>query len=302
MLPHPEGFLTACQFESIGLEGALGDELFVALHLIMKSCKDYMKHLKVYHQEQEFGLGDRSLWLLSELKMSKLDRYDVVPTPEEIRANLAKCVTANVGYAAHFIANLEVPNEKDVSGERDNRMFLNTIREMPERYKGKILAEKLCTFLNMPASSVGACNCFHNDPLLMKIAMRQFGIALLVIKDDPRTGDAWPYITPDYLDELGSWHFLPLTFGLLHLPASGNISILRKRYKTTAGFPEDEPCYAGFSLDMKTDIRTKTTNLMSGVFDLGYTGFSNFITGKKKGMQRIFQHPVTTATCHMQTW
>jgi hypothetical protein len=291
MLPHPEEFLTACQFEFIELDKALGDELFVALHLIMKSCKDYMTHLAVYHQEQEFALSDRSLWLLSELKMSKLDTYDVVPTPEEIRAILAKCVTANVGYAAHFLANLEVPNEKEVSGERDNRMFLKTIRELPERYKGKKLADKLRTFLNMPASSVGACNSFHNDPLLMKIAMRQFGIALLVIKDDPRTQEKWPYETPDYLDELGSRHFLPLTFGLLHLPEGGHISILRKRYRTTAGFPEGEPCYAGFSLDMKTDIRTQTTNLMTGLFDLGYTGFWKFIIGKKKGSAKNLRTP-----------
>jgi hypothetical protein len=45
----------------------------------------------------------------------------------------------------------------------------------------------------MPASAVGACHSFHNSELLMQVAMRQFGIAPLIVHDDDGISDKWPY-------------------------------------------------------------------------------------------------------------
>jgi hypothetical protein len=78
----------------------------------------------------------------------------------------------------------------------------------------------------MPASAVGACHSFHNNQMLMKVAMRQFGIGLLIVKDDNKEKEDWPYQTTNYLDELDSRLFLPLVFGMIYLPKNGNISIL----------------------------------------------------------------------------
>jgi hypothetical protein len=84
----------------------------------------------------------------------------------------------------------------------------------------------------MPASAVGACHSFHYNEFLMEVAMRQFGISLLVVCDDDGKSDKWWYKMINCLDRLGSKFFLPLTFGLIHIAADSNVSILRKQRPT----------------------------------------------------------------------
>jgi hypothetical protein len=88
------------------------------------------------------------------------------------------------------------------------------------------LAKALGAILKLPASAVGACHSFHNSELLMQVAMRQFGIALLIVHEDDTVRDRWPFQTKNYLDHCGSKVFLSITFGLLHLPRDGNLSFL----------------------------------------------------------------------------
>jgi hypothetical protein len=266
----------------------LGDELFLVLYLIMKGCTRYMEYLKSYHQEQEYSVGDRGLYSLSELKMCKLANYDMVPSPEEICEIVAKCVTANDSYARHFIYNLKVheKGDKHVPRERDNRGLLKkAIRALPLACKGnsKELARKLYDLLKMPASAVGACHSFHNNDMLMQVAMRQFGIGLLIVKDDDEEKDDWPYETTNYLDRLGSRVFLPLVFGMIHLPKDGNISIMRRRCHSKTSYPNEQMCFVGYALEMKTVIRTKNVNLLTGVFDLSFTAFMDYIHCPKYG-------------------
>ena len=211
----------------------MGDELFLALYLIMKGCNGhYMQYLKNYdHQEQEYSVGDRGLCHLRQLKICKLANYDMVPTPEKIREIVAQCITANDSYAHTFIYNLKVHEKGDkcIPKERDYRGLLKAIRALPCACKGhsQELARRLYELLKMPASAVGACHSFHNNDVLMKVAMRQFGIGLLIVKDDNVEKDDWPYETVNYLDELGSTRvFLPLVFGMIYFPKDGNVSIL----------------------------------------------------------------------------
>jgi hypothetical protein len=132
------------------------------------------------------------------------------------------------GFCQVFIENIVVREKRDVAGERDNRTVLKMVRKMKRNQGSENYAKSLCDILKMPASAVGACNCFHNSESLMGVAMRQFGIALLMVHDDAGVGDQWPYRTPDFLREFGSTVFLPITFGLIHVPESGHLSILRK--------------------------------------------------------------------------
>jgi hypothetical protein len=283
ILPTPEKFLTACEFDRISLDHALGDELFLlALHLIMNGCRNYMDRLKHYHDEQESGLLYRSLRHLSELKMCKLNDYTTVPSPEEIRAIVAECVTVNVTYSQHFIEKICVVKKKDVPSERDNIAVLKLIRNLPGLARGRHLAKALGDILKMPASAVGACHSFHNSELLMQVAMRQFGIALLIVHEDDTVSDRWPFQTTNYLDNCGSKVFLPITFGLLHVPRDGNLSILRKRCSRRVADYGNEANYQGYALEMKTDIRTKHVNLLTGLFDLSYTAFADYIVSPKK--------------------
>lgn len=294
ILPTPEKFLTACEFDQISLDRSLGDELFLALHLIMNGCRNYMDRLKHYHDEQESGLLYRSLRHLSELKMCKLKDYTTVPSPEEIRAIVAECVTVNVTYSQHFIEKVFVVKKKDIPSERDNIAVLQLIKNLPHLARGRHLAKALGDILKMPASAVGACHSFHNSELLMQVAMRQFGIALLIVHEDDTVSDRWPFQTTNYLDHCGSKVFLPITFGLLHVPRDGNLSILRKRCsRTVAGYGK-EANYQGYALEMKTDIRTKHVNLLTGLFDLSYTAFADYIVSPKRrtdgngrGQQRL---------------
>lgn len=146
-----------------------------------------MEYLKRYHQQQEYSVGDRGMYSLTELKMCKLANYDMVPTPEEIREIVARCITANDAYARHFIYNLKVheKGDKHVPSERDNRGLLKVIRALQRAWKGnsKELSRKLYDLLKMPASAVGACHSFHYNDMMMLVAMRQFGIGLLIVKD-----------------------------------------------------------------------------------------------------------------------
>ena len=81
MLPDTREFLTACEYKNVNLEKALGDEIFMALHLIMRGCKNYMKHLKNYHDKQHHeGLSHCGLTSMLELRMYMLDDYDMVPS------------------------------------------------------------------------------------------------------------------------------------------------------------------------------------------------------------------------------
>lgn len=283
MLPHTEGFLTACEYQSVALaDGALGDELFLALHLIMMGCKNYMGHLKNYHEKQNDGLAYRGLHYMSELRMCKLDDYTRVPSPEEIRTIVADCVTANVGFCQLFIEQIVILEKKDVLGERDNRAVLKLIRKLKRRGGASKYAKALRDLLQMPASAVGACHCFHNSELLMQVAMRQFGIALLIVHDDDGISDKWPYQTENYLTECGSGVFLPLTFGLIHVPMDGNLAILRKRCHRLSVTEEMKPCFMGYALGMKDDIRTTNVNLLTGMFSLSYTSFADFLVTPKK--------------------
>ena len=168
----------------------------MALHLIMRGCTGYMQHLKRYHEEQANSVGDRGMYSMTELKMCKLDNYETVPTPEEIREVVARCIAANDGYARHFIYNIK-ENEmgkKHVPSERDNMAVLRAIRSIQRAWRGKSkeLAKKLYEILRMPASAVGACHCFHSNDMMMLVAMRQFGIGLLVVKENDEEKDDWP--------------------------------------------------------------------------------------------------------------
>jgi hypothetical protein len=272
----------------------------MALHLIMRGCTGYMEHLKRYHQEQEYSVGDRGMYSLTELKMCKLDNYDMVPTPEEIREMVARCIAANDGYARHFIYNVREEFEmgnKHVPSERDNGGVLKVIRAMQRAWKGKSkeLTKKLYEILKMPASAVGACHSFHSNDMMMLVAMRQFGIGLLIVKDDNEETDDWPYQSTNYLSELGSRLFLPLVFGMIHLPKDGNMSILRRRCNSSVSYPEGE-CFAGYALEMKTIIRTENVNLLTGVFDLSYTSFADYIHGPKYGGKLIGKRDYRSAT------
>ena len=84
ILPRLVMFLTACEYKEVELGKALGNELFVALHLVMKGCNGYMKHLQNYHTKQQESLKMRGLICLSELRMTQLENYEEVPSPEEI--------------------------------------------------------------------------------------------------------------------------------------------------------------------------------------------------------------------------
>ena len=281
MLPDTQEFLTACEFQKKNLGNALGDELFLALHLIMRSCKDYMMHLKNYHAKQSQGLSDRSFTSLSELRMKELDDYEKVPSPEKIRDIVAECVTMNAGFCQVFIENIVVREKMYVASERDNRTVLKMVRRMKRNQGSANYAKSLRDILRMPASAVGACNCFHNSESLMGVAMRQFGIALLMVHEDAGVGNQWPYRTPDFLREFGSGVFLPITFGLIHVPESGNLSILRKCLPRGEVSPElaagEEGCFSGYAQEMSADIRTESVNLLTGMFGLSYTAFADFI-------------------------
>ena len=306
ILPDPEKFLTACEYQHVPLGDALGDELFLALHLIMKGCNGYMERLKNYHRQQKNALPYRALYTLSELKMCELKNYDTVPSPEEIRDIVAECVTATAGFAHHFTRMVMVVEEKDLPGERNNIAVLKKIKNLPKLARGMELAKALRKILRMPASAVGACHSFHCNEALMQVAMRQFGIALMVVHDDDPISDRWPYQTPDYLNILGSGVFLPLTFGLIHLARDGHLAILRRRSAMGETHRHTEPCYEGYALDMKTHIRKKTkhVNLMTGVFDLGYTAFADYIhnprttkKGDRAPKKGVITETVTIPNC-----
>jgi hypothetical protein len=218
--------------------------------------------------------------------MKELDDYEKVPSPEEIRDILAECVTMNAGFCQVFIENIVVREKRYVAGERDNRTVLKMVRRMKRNQGSANYAKSLREILKMPASAVGACNCFHNSESLMGVAMRQFGIGLLMVHDDARVGEQWPYRTPDFLREFGSGVFLPITFGLIHVPESGNISILRKRVPQGGVCPElaadKEECFSGYAQEMSADIRTESVNLLTGMFGLSYTAFADFICNPQK--------------------
>ena len=78
----------------------------------------------------------------------------------------------------------------------------------------------------MPASKVGMNNSFHYNNALMGVAMRQFGIALMVVHAVDKDNDTWPYQTTNFLDEHGEGAILPITYGLIHIYNDGNLSIL----------------------------------------------------------------------------
>ena len=282
ILPNPVKFLTSCEYERVALDQALGDELFLALHLIMHGCRNYMARLKHYHNEQYDSLGKRELYLLSELKMCRLKDYEKIPSPEEIRAIVAECVTANVGFVQHFIDKIFVVEKSDLPTERDNTAVLKLIRGMNRGKRGTVMSNAVREILKMPASAVGACHCFHSSDLLMQVAMRQFGIALLIVHDDDELSDRWPYQTPHFLDLLGSRVFLPLTFGCLHTPRSGHLAILRKNSLRSESYRGAIPCYQGYALEMKSDIRTKHVNLLAGLFDLSYTRFADYVENPRR--------------------
>jgi len=226
--------------------------------------------------------------------MIELKDYTTVPSPEEIHEIVADCVSANDGYAWHFIDNVFVVEKggHDLPSERDNTKVLRWIRMLPKQARGAQVAIGLGEILKMPASAVGTCNCFHSNDLLMEVAIRQFGICLLIVKDDDRINDKWPYQSPNYLDKLGSRVFLPLTFGLIHVPKCGNLCILQWKCARTESHPKGEACYDGYALEMKGSIRTKNVNLLTGVFDLSFMAFADFI-GKppfqknKRGKDRL---------------
>jgi hypothetical protein len=116
--------------------------------------------------------------------------------------------------------------------------------------------------------------------------MRQFGIGLLMVHEDAGVGNQWPYRTPDFLREIGSAVFLPITFGLIYVPESGNLSILRKLRDPGREWADEtagqEGCFSGYALDMATDIRTESVNLLTGMFGLSYTAFADFVCNPKK--------------------
>jgi hypothetical protein len=297
ILPDPVSFLTACEYQEVPLANALGDELFLALHLIMKGCPDYMGHLQSYHYEQESFVKDKNLTSLSNLKMKRLKNYGRVPSPEEIRTIVAECVTATIGHANYFIEEVKRKERKEskqgiIKSERDNTEVLKTISSLAVRYHGEQKRKALLEILRMPASKVGACFSFHLSDVLMSIAMRQFGIALLVVHDDDddKKKRTWPFQTVNYLHVCGGGYFLPITFGLIHIEADGNVSILRKQGATEVKRGETrEHCYVGYALDMKKDIRVEV-NLIRGLFDVGYTAFAEYIVLPKRTEDTVLQN------------
>jgi hypothetical protein len=258
ILPNPVDFLTACEYQEVDLGHALGDELFLALHLIMKGSKNYMKCLEIYHKAQKNALPHRCLRTLRELKMRELADYSAVPTPEEIRIIVAECVTASKAFLEFFIESVEEYRDVVVQDERNNTPVLNRIGTLKGICHGNHLSKAVCDILSMPASAVGVCNSFHYSDVLMLVAMRQFGISLLVVHDDDMEHHKWPYQTVNFLDQLGSKVFLPLTFGLIHIARDGNMGILRKRRERVEIPSEDskQDWYVGYALEMKTHIRT----------------------------------------------
>jgi hypothetical protein len=86
----------------------------------------------------------------------------------------------------------------------------------------------------------------------------------------------------NYLTECGSGVFLPLTFGLIHVPMDGNLVILRKRCHSLSVTEEMTPCFMGYALEMKDDIRTTNVNLLTGMFSLSYTSFADFLATPRK--------------------
>jgi hypothetical protein len=214
--------------------------------------------------------------------MRKLKDYNTVPSPEQIRSIVADCVTAAYGHLCYFIDMVrEETGNAVLDSERDNSNVLKRIGKLQGLFRGKNLAKALCEILEMPASAVGACNSFHYNNVVMDVAMRQFGIALLVVHDDDKKSDAWPYQTQNYLDRFGSEAFLPLTFGLIHIHKDGSLSILRRRSPRDATNIKEAPCYEGYALDMETHIRTGGVNLITGLFDLSYTAFADYILTPK---------------------
>ena len=291
ILPRPVMFLTACEYKEVELGKALGDELFVALHLVMKGCNGYMKNLQNYHTEQQESLNMRGLICLSKLRMTQLENYEEVPSPEEIRDIVAQCVTARDTFSTYFIGEVKKDNEKKevlVVSERDNSNVRRRIEKLKESFRGAQLQKLLYEILKMPASAVGTCSSFHNSRLLMEVAMRQFGIALLVVHDDDIVKDTLPYQTTNYLDQMGWGVFLPITFGLIHIAKDGNVvSILRKR-RPMAKDQQGKQCCEGYALDLIDDIRKNDgVNLLTGLFDLSYTKFVEFIHQNLQAQREI---------------
>jgi hypothetical protein len=103
----------------------------MVLYLIMKGCTHYMEYLKRYHQQQEYSVGDRGLYSLSELKMCKLTNYDRVPSPEEIHEIVARCITANDAYAHLFIDKLKVHERGDKQSGHCHVPARATARNLP---------------------------------------------------------------------------------------------------------------------------------------------------------------------------
>ena len=121
ILPEPVRFLTACRFDEVVLhEEAFGDELFLALHLVMKGTKNYMKHLKHYHEQH---LAIRDVYELRQrnmMVMEKYGNYKEIPTPEEIREVVAECLTATVEYSRHFIRSVILEKNMKQGSEQEN--------------------------------------------------------------------------------------------------------------------------------------------------------------------------------------
>ena len=112
----------------------------------------------------------------------------------------------------YFIETVEEYRDMVVQSERDNTNILKMIGTLKGICRGQYLSEALCDILSMLASAVGISNSFHYSDVLMIVAMRQFGISLLVVHDDDKEHDKWPYRMVNFLDELGSNMFLPLLF------------------------------------------------------------------------------------------
>ena len=74
-----------------------------------------------------------------------------------------------------------------------------------------------------------------------------------------------------------------------------HLSILRRRCNSSVSYPEGE-CFAGYALEMKTIIRTENVNLLTGVFDLSYTSFADYIHGPKYGGKLIGKRDYRSAT------
>ena len=301
ILPEPVRFLTACRFDEVALQQAFGDELFLALHLVMKGTKNYMKHLKHYHEQH---LAIRDVYELRQrnmMVMEKYGNYKEIPTPEEIREVVAECLTATVEYSRHFIRCVNDENNMTQECERENTRIRMQIGKLGECYRGETMCKALCDILRMPASKVGTNNSFHHNNALMGVAMRQFGIALMVVHEVDKDKDTWPYQTTNFLDEHGEGAILPITYGLIHVYNDGNLSILRQRSMTKITTPTTScECYDGYAMDLMKDVRgrkvTGTTkgggdkydtkaewkcNLMTGLFYLGYAGFAEFILDPK---------------------